>query len=68
MTKLGKTPSTSAGADGSSSVSTRDRPSLALSNQVRISESEAMLPEHNPSQMGALIEGKKTYQKLVEGS
>lgn len=64
MTRSNEAPSASIGADGSGSVLTPDRPSLALSTQVRISKSEALLPEHDPSQMGALIEGMKTWQSL----
>jgi len=53
-----------AGADSSSAVLTPDMPSLALSTQVKVPGSEAPFPEHDHSQMGALIEGMKTCQSL----
>ena len=57
-------PSTSVGADSSGAVLTPDMPSLALSTQVKVPGSEALFPERDPSQMGALIEGMKTCQSL----
>ena len=53
-----------AGADSSSAVLTPDMPSLALSTQVKVPGSDALFPERDPSQMGALIEGMKTCQSL----
>jgi len=59
-------PSASAAADGFGSVPTPDRPSLALSTQVRVPESEVLFPEQDLPWMGALIEEMKTCQSLCK--
>jgi hypothetical protein len=64
VARLAESPSASVAADSFGSALTADRPSLALSTQVRVPESEVLFPEQDLSRMGVLIEEMKTCQSL----
>lgn len=60
VSRLEKAPSLSAGADNLGGAPTSDRPSLVLSSQVKVPESEEVALKDDPSQMIPLIKSMKT--------